>query len=263
MTETVKESFSTLFSNRTVLVLAVIGGVLATILYFLFSGIVSATVSLFLPASPTPSMSTGLASSGFGLGGVVAAIVLSLVIAFVSASVISAVAMKSDIGGAVRNGSSRYLWFLITDMIVVGILSVSTILAVVPAVLVPVGSLLLGSFAAVLVALSIIGFILTILFSVRLFIAPVEAVVGGKGPIESIKSSWNATKGSFFSILGVLFAMGIAVWVISGIATAVFSAVGVPAIGTLIGMVFGSSFTVAAVLIYNALGGMAPAMAKK
>jgi hypothetical protein len=255
MTEIVKESFSTLFSNKTVLILAVTAGILSAILSF------------FLPTSPNSLTSAGLAASpGLGLGGVVAAIVLSLVIAFVSASMISAVATKSDIGGAVRNGSSRYLWFLGTEIVVGIIFVVPVLLIVVPLLLLALPAILsVNGILPVALGgvLAIIGLILTIFLLVRLIIAPVEAVVGGKGPIESIRSSWNATKGSFFSISGVLFAMGITVQVISGIATAVFSAVGVPAIGALIGTVFGSSLTVATVLIYNALGGMVPAMAKK
>jgi hypothetical protein len=255
VTEIVKESFSTLFSNRTVLILAVTAGIL------------SAIQSFFLPTSPNSLTSAGLAASpGLGLGGTAAAIVIFLIGLLISASTLSAVATKSDIGGAVRNGAGRYLWLLGTEIVLGIIFVVPVLLIVVPLLLLALPAILsVNGILPVALGgvLAIIGFILTFFLLVRLSIAAVETVVGGKGPMESIRSSWNATKGSFFSIFGVLVVMGIAVLVIELVANLVFSAVGVPAIGALIGTFFGYSAAVAAVLIYNALGGMAPAMAKK
>ena len=98
---------------------------------------------------------------------------------------------------------------------------------------------LLGAGAALLVAV-ILAFTLVVVVGLRLGLAPIM-LLWGAGPIEAIDRSWNLTRGHlgrvfrWFVVVGVLIALLSAA--ISGVITALFSAVGLPFVGQLAGAV--------------------------
>jgi len=96
---------------------------------------------------------------------------------------------------------------------------------------------LVGPGAAILVAF-ILAFALVVVVGLRLGLAPI-LLLWGAGPIEAIDRSWNLTRGHlgrvfrWFVVVGVLVALLSAA--ISGVITALFSAVGLPFVGQLMG----------------------------
>lgn len=98
---------------------------------------------------------------------------------------------------------------------------------------------LLGPGVALLVAV-ILGFALVVVVGLRLGLAPIM-LLWGAGPIEGIDRSWNLTRGHlgrvfrWFVVVGVLIALLSAA--ISGVITALFSALELPFVGQLVGPV--------------------------
>ncbi len=221
----VQNSFNALLKNKTVMTFAFI------------SGLVSAAFSLFL-LSQVQQLSA--LSSSQSLNVVLAALISFLKIAapgvlivfligiFITGAIMSGASSDgSDIGDAVSQSLSRYLSLLGTTILVGIVVGIGFILLVIP------------------------GIFLWLKFSV----AGVEAVVGKKGIIESMKSSWEATGGNLVGILVTLIAMGIAVFIITFIIGFVFSFVGLTPVSNLLSVFVGSASTVALVLIYQGLSG--------
>ncbi len=221
----VGDSFGTLFRNRTVAILAIIGALISAAFSFILT---SQVTSLHGLMSGAPSLATVLPSV-FSLVGVfgIGVLVIYLVNIFIEGSLMTAASdAKKNLGAAAGQAIGRYLYFLVTSIIVSVAVSIGLVLLVIPG----------------------------IYLAVKLSLAPVEVVVGKKGVVESLKSSWDATNGNAWGVLFAGAAMLIAVVIISLIFTGIFALVGVQSIGQFIGTFFGYAFPVLLVLIYQQIG---------
>lgn len=105
---------------------------------------------------------------------------------------------------------------------------------------------ILGAGMALLLAI-ILGFALVVVIGLRLGLAPI-LLLWGAGPIEAIDRSWNLTRGHvgrvlrWFIVIGVL--VGLLSVAVSGVITALFSAVGLAFVGQLVGAVVVAPFGV-------------------
>jgi membrane-anchored glycerophosphoryl diester phosphodiesterase (GDPDase) len=104
-----------------------------------------------------------------------------------------------------------------------------------------------------------IGLILLVIpgiyLAVKLSVAPVEAVVGKKGVVASLQSSWSKTEGNFLAILAVLVVVVIAIWIISVVLGGILLFAGLSPVGSFVSEFVGYSLTVSLVLIYQGISG--------
>ena len=221
----VGDSFNTLLKNKTVAVFAIIGALISAAFSFIITSQVQAIHGALGGASSVATALPFMASflGAFSIG----VLIIYLVNIFIEGSVMTAASdAKKDPGAAASQAISRYLYFLVTSIITGIVVAIGFVLLVIPG----------------------------IYLAVKLSIAPVEAVVGKKGVMDSLKSSWDATNGNAWSVFFAGLVTLIAVILISLIATGIFALAGVQSIGQFIGTFFGYAFPVLLVLIYQQIG---------
>ena len=220
----ISRSFSTLFGNQTVLIYAAIGGIISALLSVAFLSQFSA-FSLTTGGITSAMIQSILSLIGAAL---VALIIVILIDVFIRGSLISAANMgkAADIGKAAGQAVNRYLSFLFTLIVVAIAVGIGYVLFIIPG----------------------------IYLMVKLSLAPVEAVVGRKGVVDSLSASWHATDGNFWSILVAIILMLVVVLVISGVLGVAFRFVGLTPVANFVSTFVGYAFTVMIVLIYQQIG---------
>lgn len=139
-------------------------------------------------------------------------------------------------------GIVNLAWRYFLQILALLLLSLLAILALV--LIAALSYALLGLGTAILVAV-ILAFALVLVVGLRLGLAPIMLLFGA-GPIEAIDRSWNLTRGHlgrvfrWFVVVGVLVALLSAA--VSGVIIALFSAVGLPFVGQLVGAVVVAPF---------------------
>ena len=216
----VGDSFNTLLKNRTVMIFALISALLGSA----FSLVTMSQVQSLHNLGTGSALSTVLPILFSVLGTLlVGVIILYLVSVFLVGSMLVAASdSKKSVADAASQSISRYLVFLVTGIV-----------------------------TSIIVVIGLIFFVIPGIFlGVKLSIASAEAVVGKKGVVDSLKASWDATTGNFWSIFFAFLVMIIAIYIISIISVLIFALIGLTPIGTFIGTFFGYAVTVLIVLIY-------------
>jgi hypothetical protein len=235
--DVIGQSYNLLFKNKTLLVLGILGAVISAIVTMIF---VSPLTSLDSSAMPS------LLDPAFWAGAAIGLVVVWIVSIFVTGLIISAASFdkKADYMSAVNKTLSRYVSLLGTSLVcgMVGIV------AFVPSIALLVLGSLGGGIAATVIgfALLALGFYVVL----RVSLSDVVCVVGGKGPVESVKASWAMTKGNLLSIFIVVLALSM----IGGIAGGIVNYFNMPA-GTFVNTLLAYPVTIAFVLIYKQLSG--------
>ncbi|MDE1855315.1 MAG: hypothetical protein KGH57_03300 [Candidatus Micrarchaeota archaeon] len=231
--DVVSKSFRTLFGNQTVLIYAAIGGIISALLSAVFLSQFSA-LSLTTGGITAAMIQSVLSLIGAAL---VALILVILIDVFIRGSVISAANLgkAADMGKAAGQAMNRYLPFLFTLIVVAIAVGIGYVLLIIP------------------------GIYLT----VKLSLAPVEAVVGRKGVVDSLSASWHATDGNFWSIFLAILLMLVVVLVISGILGIALRIVGLAPAANFVSTFVGYAFTVMIVLIYQQIGVPAKKMGRR
>ncbi len=239
---TIKNSYSTLFGNRTVLVYVLIMSVLAAILVAAAGLPLATQKAAYTPAITNPTMA------------IASIVILFLVSIFFSGAIITAAGSSADIGTAAKNAISRYLPLVGTSILV-------AIIGVVPfAVLYTIGLLLMlagaGSALLALGAIIVIVAVVVLFYMItRLSISTVGTVLGKRGPVDSVKHSWSATKGNLWHVFAIFISVTIVSSIIGEVLVYALAAAGLQAIGLFVLTFLGSASTIAFVRIYQALPG--------
>lgn len=232
----VGNSFNALLKNREVMVFALVSGLVSAVFSLLLLSQAQSLTALGGAQSLGTSLPVLLSFLGNAALGI---LVVFLIGIFLTGAIMSGASSDgNDIGAAASHSLSRYLSLLGTTMLVGITVGVGLILLVIP------------------------GIFLALKFSV----AGVEAVVGEKGVIDSMKSSWEATGGNLAGVLVTLIAMGIAVFIITFILSFVFTLLNLAPVANFLSALVGSTTTVTVVLIYHGLLGtvmQGPATMKK
>jgi hypothetical protein len=246
MTDIIGEAYNQFFKNKTLLLIGIVGAALYFVLNYmlttlLFGGLITSLISHIRD----PSAALALIETPIVLIKFIAMIVfMGIVSIFISGTVISAAADgdKATIGSAVRKTASRFLPL-------VGTAVIST--AIMLLVLLPVGLAFLFFVYGLMVYAMICFFacfVLTLVLCyvmVRLSLANVICVVGGKDPMASVKGSWVMLKGSFWKIWVITFVISLFAGIV-GMVLGIFSS----ALSSLVGTLLAYPTTVAMVLIY-------------
>jgi hypothetical protein len=220
------KSFSSLVNNRTVLVYAFIGGIVGALLSATLISQISALRALSGTSPSSVLLPALLAIVGTSAIGIVVSFLINV---FIRGSIISAAnaGAKASLGRAASQAVKRYLVFLVTTLVVSIAVAIGLILLVIPG----------------------------IYLAVKLSVAPVEAVVGKKGVVASLQSSWSKTEGNFLAILAVLVVVVIAIWIISVVLGRILLFAGLSPVGSFVSEFVGYSLTVSLVLIYQGISG--------
>lgn len=220
----VVDSLKKLLKNNNIFIFALIWAIISAIGSFFISSQAQSLVTLFrstqLISVLLPALIAFISSFGILL------LVFALVGLFVTAMIMVAVNSKNaGIDAIIKKAASRYITLLFTTIVAGIIVLVGLILLIIP-----------GIFLAI-----------------KLSIADVEAVVGKKDVVESLKSSWRKTSGNFWRILAAFIVMFFVVVIITGILNGIFSILKVSFLSSFFSTFFGFSFTIMTVLIYQAL----------
>lgn len=230
------DSFRTLFSNRPVLVFAIVGALVSTLVSY---GLLSQVSSL---GSPRAALSPNV------LLPILLGIIITLLVnTFISAALISAVSIGGKMNRSVNNAAKRYLTLLGTMIALLIIFLCMGVIALLVLILLGLVSNLLVLLGLVLVVLAYIYVIVRLLLS-----APV-CVMSKKGIVDSIKSSWSMTRGRAWRIFWTVTIVGIAVGIVGGVATLLFKLAGIGTVGVFISSFMQYATTIAGVLIYQVL----------
>lgn len=246
----VKDSYSTLFRNRTVLAYVVITAVISSIL-------VSSVTSL-VGISPGVASASSLAAVHANLALLVAMVVVGfLVSVFFAGAVLTAAqaGWKGGFADAARNSLSRYLSLLGADLLSAVIIAVPFVAFYVFGLLVLFSSV---SFVSVIpfifgILLILVGVMLLALLGVRFSISLVGAINGNMRAVQSVKHSWQATKGSYWRVFAILLVIGIVMLVIGDGLAIALRTLDLSAIGYFVLAILGGAGSVAIVRVYEAL----------
>lgn len=214
-------SFTTLYKNRNVLILAIIGSAVSVVL----TGLILLQTSTLNGYGSSPLAWV----PGFLMVTVAGGIIVYLIKTFLYGAVMASVNSGRDINAASGVAAKRYLTLLVTSIVAGVLAGIGAIFLILPGIYI----------------------------GLRLSIAPIESVLGGKGVMDSLKSSWSATKGNLWGILGIY----ILITLITVIISAIFGIAG-PLVSSFAGTYVSFAFLVGGTLIYQQLESK-PARSKK
>lgn len=250
--DTIKDSYSTLFHNRTVLVYVIITAVISAIL----AGTITAAAGISLGVAASASITTLLASLPLLAAIMVVGFLISV---FFAGAVLTAAnsKWKGGMGNAARNSASRYLSLLGADVLASVIIAVPFLVFYIFGLMSMLASVASTNVLPTIIGLvlMLIGMILLAVLGIRFSISLVGAVNGKMRAVESVKHSWSATRGSFWRILAVYLVIGIITLVIGEGLVYALTAVGLSILGYFILAVLEGAGSVAMVRIYEALPG--------
>lgn len=249
---TVKDSYSTLFRNRTVLAYVVIIAIVSSILV--------GSITSLTGVSPGVASASSLAAAYSNIALLAAVAVISfLVSVFLAGAVLTAAqaGWKGGLADAARNSLSRYLSVLGADLLGAVIIAVPFVAFYLFGLLVVLSSVSLVSLIpfAFGILLILIGVILLALFGVRFSISMVGAINGNMRAVQSVKHSWHVTKGNYWRILAVFLVIGIIMLVVGDGLVIALGQFGLSVIGYFVLALLSGAGSVAIVRIYEALPG--------
>lgn len=211
------ESYNMLFRNGTILKIGIMIAIISALLGTAVSIVIAPLAALQNTLNNTTSLPDLSAILSTAISVAVAVTIISIGVFLVSlvfsGALLSAASVgdKANLGASFARAKSRYLSLLGTS-IICGLIVLASM---VPGFVIMVAGVV--SSGAVGVALVIVGAVLLIVlvfyFTLKLWVSDAACVVGGYGAVESVKRSWNLTKGNFWRILAIVLLTGL----ISGI----------------------------------------------
>jgi hypothetical protein len=200
-------------------VLIIVGGVIAAFLPVF----ISSTSGSVLPGMPNVAQS-GFLASGRGLTATgIVFFTIGAVIIFLAATiqaggfpliVKSAVKGNVEILAAIKGALSRIggiVLYTVIFLLIMAPFIVGIILLVVGSAM-TLSTVFMGTVSSTAMAmigiggiLMLVGFIIAVVFGVKLWLTMSILMIEKKGAVESMKVSWNMTKGKMLSIIGATF----------------------------------------------------------
>ncbi len=242
---TVSDSFQLLYKKRSTLFFVILGALASSLAYFSDQPFLAAIKEL--PQNPSPGILLPVVIP-FLPALLSGTLLVALFDVFIVAAVMSSAAAKQDdANDSAGKAARRYLPLLGVSI------SNFLIIAVLALLLFSVAFLVILSSALVGLVLLLVFFIPILYVYFRLRLSKAECVLGGRGVIASLKTSWSETKGNLWYIFGVAVLVGIIASIVGGLAEFVFTLASVAIIGIFISYAVSYADTIWQILVYQAL----------
>lgn len=200
--DAVKESIKRLFTDKGILAIAVVESAMLLIISLMYS---SGPISNITGSLSTPSPDMGLVVSG-----IIQLVILSLATLLIQAFFTFAILAKSfygskmGINGALNAAINRYPSGILAAIIIGLALLVPYLVVILLTAISPILFLLVVPYIAYAAYVAIM-----------LSIALPYAVIAKKGAVDSLRSSWRAVKGNWWSVFAAYLFLGILYFVVT------------------------------------------------
>jgi hypothetical protein len=239
VSQVIGRSYKMLFKNRTLAIVVLVAAIVGLIL----GALAFTDIHLHLSSVGTSITSSQISVNiDVGALAIILAFVLFFIGVFFTGMIIFAASdgEKAKLSTTIKKAASKYAFLLGTSIAVNILAGWPSALVLILAIY--IGAIHFGLTASVLTSIGIILLqILAIYIGLRLIVANVETVVGGKRVTESIKKSWKLTKGNLWGIFAVIYIIAM----IGSVVGIIFSL-----IPLIIGWTVGSTFSIMILGVY-------------